>query len=61
MEVMEMAKFSSDLLNKLTEFLVCEIGSKALDGITYAMILKDQKTKRTKITIRDTQILKEKP
>lgn len=45
MEVMEMAKFSSDLLNKLTEFLVCEIGSKALDGITYAMILKDPKDK----------------
>lgn len=29
----------------LTEFLVCEIGSKALDGITYAMVIKDQKDK----------------
>lgn len=38
-----MAKFSNDLLNKLTEFLVCEIGAKALDGITYAMVLKDDK------------------
>lgn len=38
-----MAKFSNELLNKLTEFLVCEIGAKALDGITYAMVLKDDK------------------
>lgn len=36
-----MDKFSPALLNKLTEFLLCEIGGKSLDGITYAMILKD--------------------
>ena len=29
----------------LTEFLVCEIGSKALDGITYAMVTKEKKDK----------------
>lgn len=40
-----MAKFSSELLNKLTEFLICEVSSKALDGITYAMVLKDNKDK----------------
>lgn len=37
--------FSNELLNKLTEFLVCEIGSKALSGITYAMVLKNDKDK----------------
>lgn len=36
-----MAKFSSELLNQLSEFLVCEIGGKAIDGITYTMLLKD--------------------
>ena len=40
-----MAKFSSELLNKLTEFLVCEVSGKAIDGITYAMVLKDNKDK----------------
>lgn len=40
-----MAKFSNNLLNKLTQFLTCEIGSGALSGITYAMALKDDKNK----------------
>lgn len=38
-----MAEFSKELMDMLTDFVVCEIGAKALDGITYAMILKDNK------------------
>lgn len=38
-----MGKFSQKLLNQLSEFLVCEIGSKAIDGITYTLLLKDNK------------------
>lgn len=33
------------MMNLLTEFLVCEIGSKALDGITYSMVTKEPKDK----------------
>ena len=40
-----MGKVSKDMMNMLTEFLVCEIGSKAIDGITYTMITKDPKNK----------------
>ena len=40
-----MGTLTNDLLNKLTEFLICEIGSKAIDGITYAMVLKETKDK----------------
>lgn len=36
-----MAQFSGILLNQLSEFLVCEIGAKAMDGITYTLLLKD--------------------
>lgn len=38
-----MAEFSRNLRNQLSEFLLNEIQSKALDGITYAMLSKDQK------------------
>lgn len=38
-----MGKFSKKLLNQLSEFLVCEIGSKAIDGITYTMLLNNNK------------------
>jgi len=38
-----MADISNKLLNMLTEFFICEIGSKAIDGITYCMLLKDAK------------------
>lgn len=38
-------ELSGKLLNMLTEFVVCEIGSKVLDGITYTLILKDAKGK----------------
>ena len=38
-----MGKFSSKLLNQLSEFLVCEIGGKAIDGITYTMLLNNNK------------------
>ena len=34
---------SDVLLNKLTEFVVCELAEKVLDGITYTMILKSPK------------------
>ena len=37
-----MGKFSSNLINGLTEFLICELGGKALQGITYTMVLKDK-------------------
>lgn len=40
-----MAKFSTALLNKLTEFLVCEIESDALGGKTYTLITKEDKDK----------------
>ena len=40
-----MAEFSKNLLDLLTEFMVCEVGSKALDGITYTMLLKNNKDK----------------
>ena len=40
-----MAKFSNELLNKLTEFLIIEIGEKALSGITYALYIKNTKDK----------------
>lgn len=42
-----MAEFSKTLLDMLVEFMVCEIGSKAIDGITYAMLLKTDKDKKT--------------
>lgn len=38
-----MGKFSNKLLNQLSEFLVCEIGGKAIDGITYTMLLNNNK------------------
>lgn len=34
-----MGTASSELINMLTEFLICEIGSKSVDGITYALFL----------------------
>lgn len=40
-----MAKFSPELLNKLTEFLIFEIGEKAMSGITYALVIKNDKDK----------------
>lgn len=40
-----MAEFSKPLLDMLTEFMICEIGSKALDGITYTMLFKNKKDK----------------
>lgn len=36
-----MAEFSKELLDMMTEFMICEIGQKALDGVTYTMLLKD--------------------
>lgn len=37
-----MATASNELINMLTEFFLNEIGSKAIDGITYAMVLKKE-------------------
>lgn len=42
-----MAQFSNELLNQLTEFLIHEIDVKALDGITYTFLLKDNKYQET--------------
>jgi hypothetical protein len=39
----DMGKVSNKLRDQLSEFLVCEIGGKALDGITYTMLLKGNK------------------
>lgn len=41
MQLQSQPQFSKALLDMLTEFMVNEIGSKALDGITYTMILKN--------------------
>lgn len=38
-----MAEFSKDLLDGLTEFMICEVGSKVLDGITYTLLTKSDK------------------
>jgi hypothetical protein len=40
-----MSKISKELLDMLTEFVICELDSKALDGITYTMVLKSDKNK----------------
>lgn len=40
-----MANASPELINMMTEFLIQEISSKALDGITYTMLLKEDKDK----------------
>jgi len=42
-----MAELSKKLLDMLTEFMLCEIGSKSLDGITYALLTKSNKDKET--------------
>lgn len=38
-----MAEFSKELLDMMTEFMICEIGARVLDGITYTMLLKNNK------------------
>lgn len=38
-----MGKLSKELMDYLSEFTVCEIKSRVLDGITYTMLLKDNK------------------
>ena len=38
-----MGEISRELLNMLTEFIVCEVGSKVLDGITYTLLLKNDR------------------
>lgn len=42
-----MGNTSKKMMNLLSEFLINEIGSKALDGITYAMVTKDKKDRNT--------------
>lgn len=39
----DMANFSKELLDMMTEFMICEVGSRVLDGITYTMLFKDNK------------------
>lgn len=34
---------TKEILNQLTEFVVCELGASVLDGVTYALFLKDNK------------------
>ena len=38
-----MAEFSKELLDMMTEFMICEVGSKVLSGITYTMLMKNNK------------------
>lgn len=38
-----MGKVSKELFDMLSDFLIREIGSKSVDGITYALILKEDK------------------
>lgn len=42
-----MAEFSDTLISMLTEFMVCEVGTKTLDGITYALLMKTEKDRET--------------
>lgn len=44
-----MGEINKNLLNMLTEFIVCEVGSKVLDGITYTLLLKDNENDRANI------------
>ena len=37
-----MATASTELINMMTDFFINEIGSKAIDGITYSMVLKKE-------------------
>lgn len=37
-----MATASPELINMMTDFLISEIGSKSLDGITYTMVIKQE-------------------
>jgi hypothetical protein len=52
-----MAEFSKELLDMMTEFMICEVGAKVLDGITYTMLLKsndkDVETYKRYMTIRE--------
>lgn len=38
-----MAELNKELLDMLVEFMICEIGSGVLDGMTYTMLLKTEK------------------
>ena len=38
-----MGEMSKELLDMLTEFTVCEVGSKVVDGITYTLLLKTER------------------
>jgi hypothetical protein len=40
-----MGTMSKELRDRLSEFFVCEIGSNAMDGITYTLIIKNDKNK----------------
>lgn len=42
-----MAEISTNLLNMLTEFVICEIGGKAMDGVTYTLLFKDKQKDMT--------------
>lgn len=42
-----MGQASTELINSMTEFLIYEIGSKSIDGITYAFVLKNDKDKES--------------
>jgi len=54
-----MAEFSKELLDMLAEFMICEIGSKALKGITYSMVLDNNTKKEKEIYDRYMQIKEE--
>ena len=43
MDINNMAEFSKELLDMMTEFMICEVGARVLDGITYTMLLKNNK------------------
>lgn len=40
MDINDMAEFSKELLDMMTEFMICEVGARVLDGITYTILLK---------------------
>lgn len=40
-----MAKLDKDIMDIITSFFISEIGSKAMDGVTYALIINNDKNK----------------
>lgn len=51
-----MGTFSKDLIDRLTEFMVCEIGSRAIDGVTYCLLSKTDADKERVMKYREIRV-----